>query len=121
MSARVDRDRAIDARAEEMFGASVVFQAFGRLMAAGLAAWPKSWTRRVLFHIPPAAGRSEALNAVVFWAVAALTASVAALALAPFGTTPRPLAWMVPLACGAAAAVIALLAGTRRGSKAPSR
>jgi len=111
----------IDARVEAVFGASAVFRALDRAMTTCLAAWQSSWIRRHVLRVPSAAGRSESLNAIVFWATVGLMAAVTVLVLSPLATTPRPLAWIVPVVAGIASAAIAVFAGTHRSPDGPPR
>jgi hypothetical protein len=111
----------IDDRVEAVFAGSVVFGGLDRLTTKVIAAWQSSWTRNHVTRIPSVPGRSDALNTIVFWAIAGLTAAVVALVLAPMATTPRPLGWIVPLVVGVACAAVAVIAGARRSPGALPR
>lgn len=86
-----------DDRVVALVRSSGLYRAADAVLRAVATAWRTSAARE-LFDRPPA-------ERVRFWSIAALTASLTALALAPLGTDPRPLGWLVP----SIAAVVSLL------------
>jgi hypothetical protein len=81
-----------DDRVIAVVRSSGVYRAADAVLRAVETAWRGSAARAVVHRAPA--------ERVRFWSVAALTASATALALAPLGTDPRPLAWLVPAAAG---------------------
>jgi len=87
-----------DQRVAAVMRASRVYRAGDALVRSLEAAWHAS-VARSLFSRPP-------LERVRFWSIAALTASATTLALAPLGTDPMPLAWLVPSMCALVSSLI---------------
>jgi hypothetical protein len=81
-----------DDRTVDLVRSSRTYRAADAVVSAVSAAWRTSMVR-ALFNRAPA-------DRVRFWSVVALAASATALALAPLGTDPRPLAWLVPSMTG---------------------
>lgn len=82
-----------DQRTIEVVRASGAYRGADAALRALEAGWRTSWSRAVMRRLTG--------DGVRFWSIAALTASATVLALAPLGTDPRPLGWLVPSAVGA--------------------
>lgn len=93
-----------DARVEAIVRHSAVYRAVDAAFRHLQQAWVSSTLRRTAGGV---GGR------IRFWALATAVAAAAALVLAPYGTTPAPLGWIVPLTSGAVALVIFVLAPRR--------
>ena len=79
---------------------SDVYRAADAMLRMMEVAWRGSTTRGMLDRV--------AAERVRFWSIAALTASAMALVVAPLGTDPRPLAWLVPSGVGAVSLLLLL-------------
>lgn len=87
-----------DQRTIDIVRASAAYRAVDATLRALEAAWRSSSARAAMSRVAP--------HRVRFWSIAALTASATVLLLAPLGSDPRPLAWLVPAIVGGVALLI---------------
>jgi hypothetical protein len=81
-----------DERVVSIVRSSRAYRTANAVLRATETAWQRSVARAIVNRAPA--------EGVRFWSIAVLAASATALALAPLGTEPRPLAWLVPAAAG---------------------
>lgn len=77
-----------DARAEAIVRRSAAYRAVNALISGVEHAWTHSLGRRMT--------TIKGADRIRSWAITAIVAAMTALLLGPFGTTPRPAAWLVP-------------------------
>lgn len=94
----------IDGHVASIVRRSVIYRTADAALAVIERSWVSSWVHR---------RAAATASPVRFRALATASASAVALVLAPYGTTPVPLGWIVPLTSGLAALVIYVLAPER--------
>jgi hypothetical protein len=86
-----------DAQVIDIVRGSAVYRAAHALMLGLERGWQSS------------AIRGAGVEGPRFWAAVSVIASITSLAAAPLGTTPRPLAWLVPASAGILGAALLVL------------
>lgn len=92
------RPASVDGKVEAIVRGSAVNRSADGMLSAVERAWLTSWIRNRTTSAPS--------NRIRFWSLATVAASVTTLLLAPLGTTPRPLAWVVPAVAGGIALAV---------------
>jgi hypothetical protein len=96
-----------DGRVSDIVRASAVYRAVLALVVGLERGWQSSLVR--------GAGVAGPRH----WAAVSVIASITILAAAPLGTTPRPLAWLVPASAGILGAVVLVLIPRVRTERSP--
>jgi hypothetical protein len=94
-----------DDRVEAIIRRSVAYRCADALISGVEHAWTHSRARRIV-----TIGDGERMR---FWASTTIVAAVTAMLLSPLGTTPRPLAWLLPAIAFAVGLLVVLLAARR--------
>lgn len=92
------RQASVDGKLEAIVRGSVMYRGADGMLSAVERAWLTSWNRNQT--------TSAMSDRIRFWSLATVAASVTTLLLAPLGTTPRPLAWVVPAVAGGIALAV---------------
>jgi hypothetical protein len=100
--------QSVDTSVERLVHGSLVWSTADRFLKILDAGWRASAVRKLV--------SGTDCDRVHTWAGVALVSAVTALVLAPFGTTPRPLAWLVP-AVAAVFAIVTLIIARRATSR----
>ena len=89
---------------------SAVYRGADWMLTQVSTAWAASSTARVWSTV-------RLSDRTKFWSIAVIAAALTVLSASPFGTTPSPLAWLVPAAAAAVAMLVLVMSSGRSGSQ----